>query len=249
MMTLLSFDEYKNSPPPWLDDPADPANQGLLDAPPDKLKKQTFEPAHSGYPENKWPFVRITPTLKPAPAFNSAMLPSAFVPFVEDAAYRMQAPPDFIAVSLMVSLSAVVGRKFAIHPKQWDNWLVVPNLWGGIVSNPSAKKSPSIAEGIKAIEQLEIGAKNDYMEARKEYAIDAKLAKITEKQGNADAEKALKDGAEDDAKQAARKILASAVQVLEEPKRKRYKTNSATVEKLGELLADNPNGMLIIRYE
>ena len=194
----------------------------------------------------QWPFTKIEPALPPAPEFNTAMLPSAFAAFVEDAAYRMQCPPDYIAVALMVSLSAVVGRKFAIHPKQKDSWLVVPNLWGCIVGNPSAKKSPAMAEGIKAVVELEGAAKQQYKEANKAYAIDAELHKLEEKEAGKEAKQALADSGRD----SARKLLEEAQRLApEQPVRKRYKTNSATVEKLGELLADNPNGILIIRDE
>jgi hypothetical protein len=41
----------------------------------------------------------------------------------------MQVPPDFVAAPLMVTFSAVVGRKLGIRPKRYDDWLMVANLW------------------------------------------------------------------------------------------------------------------------
>jgi hypothetical protein len=41
----------------------------------------------------------------------------------------------------------------------------------------------------------------------------------------------------------------SQIKEPEKPKWRRYKTNDATIEKLGELLADNPRGLLIFRDE
>jgi len=38
-------------------------------------------------------------------------------------------PPDFVAVGVIVSAPAVIGRKVAIRPKRQDDWAVVPNLW------------------------------------------------------------------------------------------------------------------------
>jgi hypothetical protein len=38
-------------------------------------------------------------------------------------------PRDFVAVGVIVSAAAVIGRKVAIRPKRQDDWVVLPNLW------------------------------------------------------------------------------------------------------------------------
>jgi hypothetical protein len=38
-------------------------------------------------------------------------------------------PRDFVAVGVIVSAAAVIGRKVAIRPKRHDDWAVLPNLW------------------------------------------------------------------------------------------------------------------------
>jgi len=57
-------------------------------------------------------------------------LPDALAPWVADVAERVQCPPDFVAVGVLVAAAAVIGRKVAIRPKRQDDWAVVPNLWG-----------------------------------------------------------------------------------------------------------------------
>jgi hypothetical protein len=42
----------------------------------------------------------------------------------------------------------------AIKPKSQDNWLIVPNLWGGIVGDPSAKKSTAWGAALKPLDRL-----------------------------------------------------------------------------------------------
>jgi putative DNA primase/helicase len=53
-----------------------------------------------------------------------------------------------------VALGAVVGRSVGIHPKRRDDWLVVPNLWGGIVGRPGLMKSAAISEATKPLSRL-----------------------------------------------------------------------------------------------
>lgn len=204
-----------------------------------------FVSADSGAIEKKWGFKQIEPCLKPAPEFDGRLLPDAFVDYVADAAYRMQVSPDYMAVTLMVSLSIVVGRKIGIHPKQLDNWLVVPNLWGCIVGRPSAKKSPSLGEAMQHLDKLEGDGKKEYEQALKKYRSIEELATIKAKQAREDAKRAVAAG--DDTKALA--ALTNGACIPEQPIRRRYKTNSCTVEKLGELLADNPTGVLVYRDE
>lgn len=69
--------------------------------------------------------------------WRDELLPADLREYVRDVAERTQCPPDFVGVALVVAVSAVVGRKFTIHPKQHDDWMVVPNQWGVIIGRPS----------------------------------------------------------------------------------------------------------------
>lgn len=172
--------------------PAFEGLEGLSDSP--TVPFEGFVSAESAVFGKKWAFKRIEPSLKPAPEFDNRLLPAAFVDYVDDAAWRMQVSPDYMAVTMMVSLSIVVGRKIGIHPKQLDNWLVVPNLWGCIVGRPSAKKSPSLGEAMQHLDKLEGDAKKQYEEALKKYKSVEELATMKAKQAREDAKKALAAG-------------------------------------------------------
>jgi len=174
-------------------------------------------------------------------------LPNSLVDFVSDVSSRMQNSPDFIAVGLMVCLSSVVGRKFAIQPKQLDAcWHETPNLWGALVGKPSSMKSPTLAQAIKFTLKLEKQKRDDYENEKQEYLNNQEFIKIELKTKKAGAEKLIKKGKSDEAK----KLLAElANKGNKSPLRKRYKINDATVEKLGELLNENPNGLLLERDE
>jgi Protein of unknown function (DUF3987) len=74
----------------------------------------------------------------------------------------MQIPPDFSAAALFVILGSLMGRKLGIYPKQKDNWIVVPNLWGAVIGRPSLLKSPAIAEVMKPLERLIVASMDEY---------------------------------------------------------------------------------------
>ena len=86
--------------------------------------------------------------------FNENLLPNSLKGWIMDIAERMQIPPDFSAAALFVILGSLMGRKLGIYPKQKDNWIVVPNLWGAVIGRPSLLKSPAIAEVMKPLERL-----------------------------------------------------------------------------------------------
>jgi putative DNA primase/helicase len=60
------------------------------------------------------------------PPFNGVLLPGALAPWVADVADRVQCPPGFVAVGVLVAAAAVIGRasdggrptvRFRINPR------------------------------------------------------------------------------------------------------------------------------------
>jgi putative DNA primase/helicase len=187
------------------------------------------------------PIPASLPTVAP---FDFDLLPEAVRGFVSDVAERMQCPPDFPAVATMVALAGAVGKKLGIRPKRHDDWLVVPNLWGGVVGRPGILKSPSIRQPMKFLHRLEIEGKKRY---------EAELREYEEKLLVVEAQKKAKKKAIETAARKGQDALAVAREfVIEEPKApvlKRYLVNDSTVEKLGELLNLTPVGLTVFRDE
>ena len=102
-------------------------------------------PAGTADADGAWPAPKpIIAELKLVPAFDAeTLLPNVLRAWIIDEAERMPCPPDFIAAAALVALGSIVGARCAMKPKARDSWLIVPNLWGGIVGDPSAKKSPA----------------------------------------------------------------------------------------------------------
>ena len=85
---------------------------------------------------------------------QAELRPDALRSWVMDEADRMPCAPDFVAAAATVALGTIIGARCAIKPKAKDDWLVVPNLWGGLVGLPSAKKSPAIGAALKPLDRL-----------------------------------------------------------------------------------------------
>jgi putative DNA primase/helicase len=156
------------------------------------------------------------------------MLPEAIVPWVEDIAERMQCPPDYVAVSAVVAMGAVIGSRVGIKPKRHDDWLVVPNLWGCIVGPPGYLKSPAMNEVLKPVRRIEAEAKKANNKAQAVY--EAELEEYKRNKKRKDDQTPLEEAPE-------------------KPTTQRYLVNDTSYEALGSILADNPNGVLAYRDE
>lgn len=193
------------------------------------------------------PPLPIPDTLRPVEPFCFALLPDALRPWITDIAERMQCPPDFPAVGVMVALSSVIGRKACIRPKRQDDWRVMPNLWGVIVGRPSAMKSPALSQVLKPLDRLEATAGELHAELMRDFKTRQRLAEMSVKDAEKKAQKAIEKGNEE----TARHLLEQAQDGddMQEPPLRRYRVNDTSMEALGETLMDNPTGVLVYRDE
>ncbi|MDA8153975.1 MAG: YfjI family protein [Acidithiobacillus sp.] len=199
----------------------------------------------------EWPTPeRIGSDLPSVPQMDVEMLlPAPLAGYVRDAARRKVAPAEFVAVSLLVSLGALIGARCGVRPKLLDDWIVVPNLWGAIIAPPSKKKSPSMADGTKPLKYLAAKAREKHAKAMEAYQGEVEQFEIM----MAAAKKAMAkaaDAADDEKLQSAKARMAALKDSRPQPPTlKRYTSNDATIEKLGDLLVENPQGLLTERDE
>ena len=178
---------------------------------------------------------------------DADMLPDEMWNYIADTADRQQSPPDFVAAAALVALSGVVGRKVLIQPKQRDTaWLVAPNLWGALIGAPSSMKSPTLKDALRPLDDLERDARLEFEAQKQGFSIESEMNKVLASQFK---DKAKKAGADH---QTMRQYLEQAAALESEqdaPTSRRLIVNDATVEKLGELLNQNPNGLTMVRDE
>ena len=205
----------------------------------------------SGQPLDAWPQPKtIIAELKPVPAFDAdTLLPPVLRAWIMDEAERMPCPPDFIAAAALVALGSVIGARCAIKPKARDSWLIVPNLWGGIVGDPSAKKSPAWGAALQPLDRLIASALRDHRVTLADYET-AKVVFDAQKDAIAGRIKeAARKPEKGDPAKIAKELRAHKEHAPDAPTQRRYKTNDSTVEKLGALLRENPAGLLVLRDE
>jgi putative DNA primase/helicase len=185
--------------------------------------------------------------LPPVAPLNPTMIPEPLRGWIVDVSERMQIPPDFAAAGAVVVAGSLIGRQVGIHPKRQDDWLVVPNLWGAVVGRPSLLKSPALTEVMKPLSRLIAQAYEEHEGAQLAYETDVMVAEANKA--------ALKDELKKTAKNGDRSKLAEIArrgqdtEGPEEPVLRRYKTEDATVEKISEILLENPRGILVHRDE
>jgi hypothetical protein len=128
----------------------------------------------------------------PVDAFDLDLLPGKSRPWVEDICDRMQVPADFVAVPTMVQAGAITGRQVGIRPKRADDWLVIPNLYGGVIGRPGLLKTPCLREALAPIHALEADARGEHAEAMREHEAAMKVYKVASRIADKNIEKTLK---------------------------------------------------------
>ncbi len=93
-------------------------------------------------------------TSQPAPTLPLGALGPFWGPWVAQAAEGTNAPPDYVALPLLATASALIGN--ARWGQAWPGWSEPPVLWCASVGNPSSGKSPGAAPVVRdALRQVE----------------------------------------------------------------------------------------------
>ncbi|MBU1568805.1 MAG: DUF3987 domain-containing protein [Proteobacteria bacterium] len=181
--------------------------------------------------------------LLPVAAFDFDLLPENLREWAKDISDRLQCPPDFVAVGIMTTLAAVIGRKVGIRPQEHTGWTVVSNLWTLIIGRPGILKSPAIEEALAPLKRLVALANEEHEQLFSQYKTSLAVSKLRAEAN----EKAVK---RDIGNKTDEELLAVlAVDEPEAPNLRRYMTNDTSPASLGEVLRLNRNGLLIHRDE
>lgn len=195
-----------------------------------------------------WPDpLPVRSELLPVKSFDLNLMPDPLRDFVKDCSFRMQCPPDYIAVSMVFMFGGLIGAACGIKPKKFDDWLVIPNLWGGIVGDPSTLKTPAINEAFAPLYKIEKEAIEQHQEKLKEWEFEDKVSKLREDSVKAEIKNKMKKKSLSD--EEALHLYSTQIKETLKPVCKRYKTNDSTIEKIHELLSQNPRGLIQHRDE
>ncbi|EOG1047662.1 DUF3987 domain-containing protein [Vibrio fluvialis] len=181
--------------------------------------------------------------------FDMGMLPKTLAEYTFRNAYAINnTAPDFLAVSIVVSLASLIGGSASITPKRKDKtWIVKPTLWGLVIGGPSTYKTPMMTLGVSPLNYAQENVidvqnfKNEKIE--KYHNTKVEREKIT-------LEEQLKSAIEEEDNDRVEELmnLMMNLKVLNNSARN-IVTNDATPEALIQKLSTNPLGILIFRDE
>jgi len=192
-----------------------------------------------------WPEPKPLPSgLAPVQPFDIDFMPTALAPWIDDITQRLQCPPDYVAVAAVTALGSVIGRRVGIKPQARTDWIEIPNIWGCFIGRPGALKSPAMNEALRPIHRLEAEAAKENEIAQQAYEAGLSVFKLRKEVAIATEKKRLKKAGEQKID-----IDLNIGEPPAEPVPVRYRTNDSSYESLGELLIDNPAGILIERDE
>ena len=217
-------------------DPVDPSKIGALAG-----ARGAAARLIGGEKEEPWPpRVPLPPRLPEAPTLPAEMVPERLRSWLVDIAELSCIPLEYVAAPALAGLSGLIGRSVSLKPEGFTDWTVTPNIWAAIVGSPGQMKSLAVKEALAPLTRLEAQAADAFRLAQQEAEIEGELlkderARLKSKKGAGLTREALQD-----LKQREEENTVTA---------RRYVLQNVTVEKLGELLRENPRGLTVVRDE
>jgi DNA primase len=203
----------------------------------EKFFSDLHEPCFESDPE---PIQELLSAVLPCPIDT---LPAEVNSWIASLTDQMQIEPDYIAAALVVQIGSLIGRKRALKLRKGTNWIEFPNMWGMLIGRPSTLKSVAMQETIKPLNGLASEATAEYKKTLKQFQKELGAWEIQKKVA---AEKYKDICKESNTTTAATYSISDPP---DKPKHRRYKSDDPTVEKLGILLYENPQGLLLYRDE
>ncbi|UNF29775.1 DUF3987 domain-containing protein [Bartonella krasnovii] len=198
--------------------------------------------------QNGWGELQpIDKALLPVDPFKVYLLPTPLIDYVYDVTDIQQSSIDFVAISALCGLAAVIGNGVRIAPKQHANWKIVPNLWGAIVGEPSTMKTDTMEAALTPLYAFQEEWHQEWVKQKKSQETKDILMELDKREKKKQAYKALKNQDEEQALALLSKSLENKETDDDDTlNKRRLIVNDVTVEKLGELLKENPRGLLMV---
>ncbi|MVM36335.1 DUF3987 domain-containing protein [Spirosoma sp. HMF4905] len=183
----------------------------------------------------------ITTNLLDVLPMEAEMIPEPLRPWLTDIAYRMKCPLDFVAVAAITMFSSLIGTRLTIQPKNRDDWTIVSNVWGAVIGDPSTMKTPSVNEVFRPLNRISTEAREQFEEEQKRYQQEQMTYELQKKVYQSQELDRLKGKPSTDP--------IGYPETPKNPTERRFIANDPTIEKLADLLNENPTGILVTRDE
>lgn len=218
---IIAWNE-KNTPPKG--ELSNPESKELQDIVESAIAKfQTSKEEAHEWPE---PFdIFGDPTLAGSPVLKAEYLPKVVADFAVDAAERIGVPLEMIAIPALGVAAGAISDYFTLQVKEYDQtWVERSKIWIGMVADSGQKKTPALNTVLAPLKRIEADLHLENQEKRERY-----------KEEMEEYRKKVKQMPE--------------YSHPERPAFKRKLAGDVTVEALRDILADNPEGILIVKDE
>jgi hypothetical protein len=172
------------------------------------------------------------------PSLDEALIPPLLLPYCKDVAHRMQSPIEYSVTALIIGLGALLGNKILLMPKSLDNWRITPNLYGMIVGDAGTLKTPVINECSKIIYKINNELSYQFEKDKKQHTAQVKALESQIK--------AIKANPKTNQSNLLQLEIQYAELKENPPVQERVLVQDVTIEKLGELLSSNENGLYFL---
>ena len=178
------------------------------------------------------------------PAFPLDVLGKEWGQWVTDAARAAAAPVDYVAMPLLVIVSALIGN--ARWAQGTRGWTEPPHLWCGVIGDSGEGKSPGseclMRDVAPELERRMIG---DYPERHREWQAAVAFDKAAMRRYEEELRAAQKAGGPSELPRMPEPTASDI-----EPQRPRLRQNDTTVEQVAMVLATAaPKGVMVVRDE
>lgn len=173
----------------------------------------------------------VTSTYRP---FPTEVLPGIVGEYVVAASSAIGCDPSFIAMPLLGCLARAIGNSRVIRLKL--TWTEPPIIWGAIIGKSGTHKTPAIQAAMSFLQQRQSDLIARYREEISQHAEDLAIHEVDLAEWK---RSARKEGSS----------IEPPPSKPEDPVCERLLTSDCTIEALASLLANQPDGILVVRDE
>jgi hypothetical protein len=100
-------------------------------------------------------------------AFPAGGMPRASRRLIEESSKSVGCPPDFVAIPMLAVLGSAIGNSRVLKLK--EGWEEGAAIYGAIVAEPGAKKSPAASVAMEPAVRLQAQFKSEYLDKLDEH--------------------------------------------------------------------------------
>lgn len=152
------------------------------------------------------------------------------------------APVDYVALSYLSVCASIIGGRRKVRPYPAGTWSEPAILWLGLVGDPSSNKSPALDPLLTVLRRVETECAESHKDRLRGWEADCERARVEKTNWQTNVKEAAKDGL------ATPPLPTDAIEP-EQPRRRRLYVQDATPESMGDVLAGNLQGTLLLRDE